>query len=91
MNRQFYSLPEPGELGLKWKAFEEGREKIERVEGRRQEAAHAARDLEQRIREGSRAPTYASWHKASSRERTTRQHPQRRSRVSPASCANSAA
>jgi hypothetical protein len=51
LNRQFYSLPEPGELGLKWKAFEEGREKIARIEGRRQEAAQSARDLEQRIRE----------------------------------------
>ena len=51
MNRQFYSLPETGELGLKWKAYEEGREKIERVDGRRQEAAQAARDLERRIRE----------------------------------------
>jgi hypothetical protein len=51
MSRQFYSLPEPGELGLEWKAFEEGREKIGRIDSRRQEAAQAARDLEQRIRE----------------------------------------
>jgi hypothetical protein len=51
MNRQFYSLPEPGELGLEWKAYEEGREKIARIESRHQEAAQAARDLEQRIRE----------------------------------------
>jgi hypothetical protein len=26
MSRQFYSLPEPGELGLKWKAYEEGKD-----------------------------------------------------------------
>ena len=51
MSRQFYSLPEPEELGLEWKAYEEGRERIERIEGRRQEAARAARDLEQRIRQ----------------------------------------
>ena len=51
MSRQFYSLPEPEELGLEWKAYEEGRERIERIEGRRQEAARTARDLEQRIRE----------------------------------------
>jgi hypothetical protein len=51
LNRQFYRLPEPGELGLEWEAFEAGREKMARVEGRRQEAAQSARDLEQRIRE----------------------------------------
>jgi hypothetical protein len=54
MNRQFYSLPEPGELGLEWQAYEEGRERIARMDGRRQEVAQAARDLEQRIREEKR-------------------------------------
>jgi len=51
MSRGFYSLPEPMELGLKWKDFERGREKIALVEGRRQEAAQAASALERRIRE----------------------------------------
>jgi hypothetical protein len=51
MSRQFYSLPEPGKLGLEWKAYEEGREKIARIESRRQGAAQAAGDLERRIRE----------------------------------------
>src|SRR5215212_2988135 len=51
MSRAFYNLPEPTELGLRWKAFEKAREKITRVEGRRRAASQAASDLEKKIRE----------------------------------------
>jgi hypothetical protein len=51
MNRQFYSLPEPGQVGLEWAAYEEGREKIARIVERHQEAQRAAQDLQRRIKE----------------------------------------
>lgn len=52
---QFFSLPDPERVGLKWKAYEQAREKIARIEERRQEAGTTARDLEQRIKAEQRA------------------------------------
>ena len=51
MNRGFYSLPDPREVGLRWKAYEQAREKIRRIEQRRREAAEAEANLNKRIRE----------------------------------------
>ena len=55
MNRQFHNLPSPEQEGLKWKPYEQARQKIERIEERSREASMKARALEQRIREEERA------------------------------------
>jgi hypothetical protein len=55
MNRVFYSLPNPGEVGLKWKPYEQAREKIVRIEQRSRKAGQSAQDLQQRIRQEQRA------------------------------------
>jgi hypothetical protein len=51
MNRGFYSLPDPREVGLKWKPYEQAREKITRVEKRHREAQETEANLNKRIRE----------------------------------------
>jgi chromosome segregation ATPase len=54
--RQFHNpLPDPEQAGLKWKPYEEAREKITRIEERSREAGMKAKALEQRIREEERA------------------------------------
>lgn len=49
--RAFYSLPDPREVGLKWRQYEAAREKVRRIEQRQREAEEAERGLRQRIRE----------------------------------------
>ena len=51
MNRAFYSLPDPREVGLKWKQYEQARAKVERIEERQREAGEAEANLNKRIRE----------------------------------------
>lgn len=50
IRRQFHSLPEPRELGLKWKAYEKAQEKISRVEGRLRDAQSRRAKVEEQIR-----------------------------------------
>lgn len=51
MNRAFYSLPDPREVGLKWKAYERAQEKISRVEGRLRQAQRQRAQAEEKIRQ----------------------------------------
>ena len=51
MNRMFYSLPDPREVGLKWKQFEKAREKVSRIEERLHSTQNERARLEQEIRE----------------------------------------
>jgi DNA repair ATPase RecN len=51
MNRAFYSLPEPREVGLKWKPYQQAREKVSRIERRLRETQNERARLEQEIRE----------------------------------------
>jgi hypothetical protein len=53
--RQFHNLPDPEQAGLKWKPYEEAREKIARIEERSRDAGTKAKALEERIREEERA------------------------------------
>lgn len=50
MNRAFYSLPDPREVGLKWKPYEHSRSKVERIDERLQQAQRARAELEQEIK-----------------------------------------
>jgi hypothetical protein len=50
VNRGFYSLPDPREVGLKWRQFEQAREKVRRIEQRHREAAEGEANLQQHIR-----------------------------------------
>jgi hypothetical protein len=50
MNRAFYSLPDPREVGLKWKQFEKARQDVERIERRLRETQNERARLEQEIR-----------------------------------------
>src|SRR5215203_3804652 len=50
MNRLFYSLPDPREVGLKCKQFEKARQKVERIEERYQEAQRRRAKVEEEIR-----------------------------------------
>ncbi len=59
MMKQFHSLPDPAEVGLRWKAYQEAREKIARVEERYQEAQLRRQELEGRIREQQSADVAA--------------------------------
>ena len=51
MNRAFYSLPDPREVGLKWKEFEKAAAKVERIEKRFHDTQNQRARLEQEIRE----------------------------------------
>src|SRR5215204_5159845 len=51
MNRAFYSLPDPREVGLKWKPYEQAHSKVERIEKRLRETQNERARLEQEIRE----------------------------------------
>jgi hypothetical protein len=51
MHRAFYSLPDPREAGLKWRAFEKAREKVERIEKRLHDTQNERARLEQEVRE----------------------------------------
>src|SRR5215210_2429318 len=51
MNRAFYSLPDPREVGLKWKEYERSREKVERIEKRLHDTQNERARLEQEVRE----------------------------------------
>jgi len=50
MNRGFYSLPNPREVGLKWRAFERAQEKISRVEGRLRESQRRRAEVEEQMK-----------------------------------------
>ena len=50
MNRGFYSLPDPREVGLKWREFEKAREKVDRIEQRLREAKNTRAQVEERVR-----------------------------------------
>jgi hypothetical protein len=50
MNRGFYSLPNPREVGLKWKAFERAQEKIARVEERLRDVKRRRAEAEEQIK-----------------------------------------
>jgi hypothetical protein len=47
--RQIHSLPEPKELGFRWRPFEKARKKLERVEGKRREVQRREAELKARI------------------------------------------
>jgi hypothetical protein len=51
MNRAFYSLPDPREVGFKWKPYQQAREKVSRIERRLRETQNERARLEQEIRE----------------------------------------
>ena len=51
MNRMFYSLPDPREASLGWKAYERAREKVQRIEERLHSTKNQRARLEQEIRE----------------------------------------
>jgi len=51
MHRAFYSLPDPREVGLKWRAFSKAREKVERIEKRLHDTQNERARLEQEVRE----------------------------------------
>ena len=51
MNRAFYSLPDSREVGLKWKPYQQAREKVSRIEKRLRETQNERARLEQEIRE----------------------------------------
>jgi septal ring factor EnvC (AmiA/AmiB activator) len=51
MNRVFYSLPDPREVGLKWKQFEKARQKVERIEKGLHDTQNERARLEQEVRE----------------------------------------
>src|SRR5215218_8880926 len=51
MNRAFYSLPDPREVGLKWKQFEKARQNVERIERRLRKTQNERARLEQEIRD----------------------------------------
>jgi hypothetical protein len=51
MNRAFYSLPEPREVGLKWKPYQQAREKVSRIERRLRETQKERARLEGEIRD----------------------------------------
>ena len=51
MNRVFYSLPDPREVGLKWKPYEQARSKVERIEKRLRETQKERARLEGEIRD----------------------------------------
>jgi hypothetical protein len=48
--RQIHSLPEPKELGFRWRPFEKARKKLERVEGKRREVQKREAELKARIK-----------------------------------------
>lgn len=48
--RTFYQLPDPQEGGLKWRAFERGKQKLNRVEGRLREAQKRRGEVEEQIK-----------------------------------------
>jgi len=50
-HRAFYSLPDPREVGLKWKQFEKARQKVARIETRLWETQNERARLEQEIRD----------------------------------------
>ena len=47
--RQIHSLPEPRELGFKWRPFEKARKQLERVEGKRKEVQRREAELKARM------------------------------------------
>src|SRR5918993_3910462 len=47
--RQIHSLPEPKELGFRWRPFEKARKQLERVEGKRKEVQRHEAELKARI------------------------------------------
>ena len=47
--RQIHSLPEPRELGFKWRPFEKACKKLDRVEGKRKEVQRREAELKARI------------------------------------------
>src|SRR5215204_4863275 len=51
MNRSFYSLPDPREVGLKWKPYQKAREKVSRIETRLRQTQNERARLEGEIRE----------------------------------------
>src|SRR5829696_170533 len=51
MNRAFYSLPDPRKGGLKWKPYEQAREKVSRIEKRLRETQKERARLEGEIRD----------------------------------------
>ena len=51
MNRAFYSLPDPREVGLKWKEFGKAAAKVGRIEKRFHDTQNERARLEQEIRE----------------------------------------
>jgi len=50
MNRSFYSLPNPREASLKWRQYEQAREKVERIEQRLRETQRRQAEVEERIK-----------------------------------------
>jgi hypothetical protein len=51
MNRMFYNLPDPRGVGLKWKPYEQAREKVERIEERLHRVKNERARLEEEIRQ----------------------------------------
>src|SRR5215211_8196046 len=51
MNRAFYSLPDSREVGLKWKPYQQAREKVSRIETRLRETQKERARLEGEIRD----------------------------------------
>jgi septal ring factor EnvC (AmiA/AmiB activator) len=51
MNRAFYSLPDPREVGLKWKLYEKARANVERIETRLRKTQKERARLEEEIRD----------------------------------------
>jgi hypothetical protein len=49
--RAFYTLPDPREVGLKWKQYEAARAKVDRIEERLQEAQNKRALLEEKVRQ----------------------------------------
>jgi hypothetical protein len=47
--KHIHSLPEPRELGFRWRPFEKARKKLERVEGKRREVQRREAELKARI------------------------------------------
>ena len=49
--KQIHSLPEPKELGFKWRPFEKARKKLDRIEDKRREVQRKEAELKERIRD----------------------------------------
>jgi len=59
VSRAFYSLPDPKEVGLKWKPYQQAREKVSRIERRLRETQAERERIEAETRELDHAETRA--------------------------------